>query len=136
MQRSQPKANQRKASLKVYVHPILWRGDIKKGSTATPKKIRALMEMPPPQTKKELQACLGVITYLEKFSPSMATVCEPLQKLTPSTVEWTWNAAHQAINDSIKSLIKADACMKFYDKSKSLHLETDASRLGLETTLL
>ena len=47
------------------------------------------MEMPPPKTKKELWAFLGIINYLGKFSPSTASICEPLQKLTLSRVIWT-----------------------------------------------
>ena len=92
--------------------------------------------MPPLHNKKELQAFLGVINYLGKFSPSMATVCEPLQKLTLSRVVWTWNASYQPIYDKAKSLIKADACMKFCDESKPFYLETDASGVGLGATLL
>ena len=35
-----------------------------------------------------------------------------------------------------KSLIKVDICMKFYDDTKLLYLETDASRVGLGAALL
>ena len=35
-----------------------------------------------------------------------------------------------------KSLIKADLCMKFYDDTKPLYLETGASGVGLGATLL
>ena len=64
------------------------------------------------------------------------TVCEPLPKLTLSTAERTWNASYQDIYDKTKSLIKANACMKFYDDTKSLYLETDASGIGLGAALL
>ena len=47
------------------------------------QKIKALVEMPPPN-KKELQAFLGIINYLGKFSPSTASTCDPLCKLTSS----------------------------------------------------
>ena len=35
-----------------------------------------------------------------------------------------------------KKIIKRDACMKFYDTSRPLYLETDASGFGLGTRLL
>ena len=47
-----------------------------------------------------------------------------------------WNASYQAMFDKTKSLIKADVCIKFFDKTKPFYLETDASRIGLGTTLL
>ena len=37
-----------------------------------------------PNNKREFQAFMGAINYLSKFSPSMATVCEALHKLTSS----------------------------------------------------
>ena len=43
---------------------------------------------PSPQNKKELQAFLGIINYLGKFSPSTAILCDPLQKLTSNRAVW------------------------------------------------
>ena len=91
--------------------------------------------MPPP-TVKELQAFLGIINYLSIFSPSTASVCEPLQKLMSSREVWIWDASYQARYDKTKTLIKADVCMKSYNETKPLYLETDASGIVLGTALL
>ena len=66
----------------------------------------------------------------------MAEVCEPLQKLTSSKMTLTWNALYQQLFAKAKALIKVDVCMKFYDDTKLLYLETDASRVGLGAALL
>ena len=92
--------------------------------------------MPVPKNKRELQALLGIINYLGKFSPGMVEVCKPLRKLTSSKMAWTWNASYQQLFNKAKSLIKLDVCMKFYDDNKPLYLETDASRIGLRAALL
>ena len=92
--------------------------------------------MPAPNSKMELQAFLGIINYLGKFSPGTAYVCDPLHKLTSSKVTWTWNASYQALFNKAKLLIKVDMCMKFYDDTKPLYLETDASGIGLGVALL
>ena len=92
--------------------------------------------MPTPNNKRELQDFLGIINYLDKFSPGMAEVCDPLQKLTLSKAAWTWNTSYQQLFMKAKSLIKADVCMKFYDDTKLLYLETDAPRVGLGAALL
>ena len=47
-----------------------------------------------------------------------------------------WNASYQALCDKAKSLIKHDVCMKFYNETKPLYLETDAFRIVLGITLL
>ena len=57
------------------------------------------MEMPPPNNKKEIQAFMGIINYLNIFSHSTASVCEPLQKLMSNRAVWMWNASYQAIYD-------------------------------------
>ena len=89
-----------------------------------------------PKNKRELQAFLGIINYLCKFSPGMAEACKPLQKFTSSKMMWTWNASYQQLFPKAKLLIKADICMKFYDDTKLLYLETDTSGVGLGAALL
>ena len=98
--------------------------------------IRALTKMPVSKNKRELQAFLGIINNLGKFSPGMAEVCELLQKLTSSKMTWTWNAPYQQLFNKAKALIKVDVCMKFYDDTKPLYLETDASGISLRAALI
>ena len=114
-------------SFQVYVHPILWQGKMKKWGTIRPIKISTLMEMPLTNTKKEVQAFLGIINYLGNFSPRTVVVCKPLCKLTSSKAVWTWNVSYKAIYDKTKLFIKANACMKLYNENKPFYLETDAS---------
>ena len=89
-----------------------------------------------PTIKESSRIFWALLTTWQKIFPSMMTICEPLWKLTSSRAAWSWNASYQAIYDKAKSFIKADACMKFYDESKLLYPETDASGVGLGTALL
>ena len=50
--------------------------------------------------------------------------------------EWTWNATYQMLFDKAKAIIKQDVCMKFYEETKPLYIEMDASGVGLGATLL
>ena len=70
------------------------------------------------------------------LSPSTADVCEALRQLTSVKTEWSWNATYKKLFNRAKSIIKADACIKFYDEFKPLYLETDASCVGLGASLL
>ena len=67
----------------------------RRGIQPDPQKINALMNTTPANNKRELQAFLGIINYLSKFSPGTAVVCDPLQKQTSSNVTWIWNASYQ-----------------------------------------
>ena len=120
----------------MHIHSILQRSDLEKRSTTRPTKNDPLMDMAPPNNKRELQAFLGINNYLGKFSPGTAAVCEPLQKLSSSKATWTWNATYQLLFVEAKLPIKSDMCMKFNDDTKPLYLKTDASRVGLGAALL
>ena len=108
----------------------------REGIQPDPQKARALAKMPVPKNKRELQAFLGIVNYPGKFSPGTAEACDPLWKLTMSRTMWTWNASYQQLFDKAKSLIKVAVCMKFYDDTKLLYIETDASGVGLGAALL
>ena len=94
---------------------------LREGVQPDPQKIKALTDMLAPNNKKELQAFLGIINYLGKFSPGTTDVCDPLYKLTCSNAVWTWNASYQAVFNKAKLLIKSDMCMKFYDDTKPIY---------------
>ena len=84
-------------SFQMYIQPILQRGDIEKWNATRPMQNQSHNGNASPIIKKELQAFLGIINYLSKFSPSTATVCKFLQKLTSSKAVWMWNASYQDI---------------------------------------
>ena len=109
---------------------VVWR----EGVQPDPQKVKALTEMPAPKNKKELQAFLGIINYLGKFSPGTSEVCKLLLKLTSSKMTWTWNTSYQQLFNNAKSIIKADVCMKFYDDSKPLYLQDRCIRSQLRSS--
>ena len=44
------------------------------------KKVQAILDMPPPQNKSDMQCFLGAINYFGKFIPNLSTLTEPLRK--------------------------------------------------------
>jgi hypothetical protein len=60
------------------------------GLKPSQSKVRAIIEMKSPESKKDLQRFLGMINYLGKFIPSMSTVNRPLRQLLEKNVEWHW----------------------------------------------
>ena len=99
--------------------------------TPDPKKFQALMLMPPPKCKKELQSFLGILNYLIKFSPVSNEARKPLSKPTLVKAEWSWNRMYQDLSDRAKKLITKDSCMKFYNALKPIYTETDASGVSI-----
>ena len=51
---------------------------LREGIQPDPQKIKVQTDMPAPKKKKELQAFLGILNYLGKFSTGTTDVCDSL----------------------------------------------------------
>ena len=56
------------------------------GVKPDPNKIAAIVKMPEPTNKTELQRFLGKINYLAKFLPNLASVSAPLRSLLENDI--------------------------------------------------
>ena len=68
------KLNKEKCHVRCTSIPFFGEVISRRGVQPEPKKIKALMNIPPTSNKKELQVFLGIINYLSKFSPGTADV--------------------------------------------------------------
>ena len=55
------------------------------------EKVRTIIEFRDPETKEETRSFLGLVTYLGKFIPDLATITEPLRRLTKKDYKFNWN---------------------------------------------
>ena len=51
------------------------------GHKPAQSKITAIVKMPSPSSKKEVQSFIGMINYLSKFSPRLTELVEPIREL-------------------------------------------------------
>ena len=51
------------------------------GCKLAQNKITAIVKMPPPSSKKEVQSFISMINYLTKFSPRLTELAEPIREL-------------------------------------------------------
>ena len=51
------------------------------GCKPAQNKITAIIKMPPPSSKKEVQSFIGMVNYLTKFLPRLTKLPEPISKL-------------------------------------------------------
>ena len=100
------------------------------GLKPSPSRIRALTEMPKPQTKVELQTFLGIMVYLAKFVPNLSALTAPLRELLSKGVEWSWEKRHDIAFDKLISVATETPVLKYYDAKKPVTVSTDASNKG------
>ena len=50
--------------------------------------------MPTPSDKKSVQRLLGMTNFVQRFSPKLSEIAEPLRQLIRKDTEFCWNAEH------------------------------------------
>ena len=67
------------------------------------KKLSAIRQMDAPKDRSELETILGMVTYLTRFSPNLATLTAPLRNLLKKDVEFVWNESHDKLSKKSKT---------------------------------
>lgn len=108
----------------------------KEGLEVDIDKIQAVRDMPVPRTCQELQSFLGLVNYMSRFTPRLATITAPLRDLTKQDVVFEWHPEHQQAFDKLKDLISSPETLAFFDGSKPVTIQTDASQRGVGAALM
>ena len=56
------------------------------GCKPAQSKVSAIVEMPPPTFKKQVQSFIGMVNYLSKFSARLSELAEPIRELSKEKV--------------------------------------------------
>ena len=108
----------------------------KDGIQPDPNKVSALKQMAPPANKQEVQTFLGMANYMSPFIPNLSTLTAPLRELITEKTPFCWNATYQQALDKIKESISNEVMLTYFDSSKPIVLQVDASLQGLGAALL
>ena len=106
------------------------------GHKPAQNKITAIIEMPPPSSKNEVQSFIGMVSYLTKFLPRLTEISELIRELIKEKVHFNWGPEHQeSFNILKKELVRAPVLI-YYNPQKETVLQTDVSTKGLGACLL
>ena len=61
--------------------------------------------MSPPTTVTQLRRFLGMVNQMNRFSPHLAQLSQPLRELLSSKKTWIWGPAQQEAFEKLKSEI-------------------------------
>ncbi|XP_077215660.1 uncharacterized protein LOC143850288 [Tasmannia lanceolata] len=73
-----------------------------RGIEVDPQKIKAIQEMTPPKTEKQIRGFLGKVQYLRRFIAQLTTICEPIFKLLKKNASKKWDEECQQAFEKIK----------------------------------
>ena len=108
----------------------------KNGLRIDPAKVEAINNYPAPTNLEELHRFLGMVNYLAKFLPNSSTVLYPLQNLLKKNMSWMWSEVQENAFLKVKEMLVSSPILAFYDPTKELVLENDASDYGVGSVLL
>ena len=76
-----------------------------KGIEIDPSKIRAILEMLPPKSEKEIREFLGRLQYISQFVAKLTSTCEFIFKLLKKNEAYVWNDECQKAFKLIKEYL-------------------------------
>lgn len=106
------------------------------GIQASERKIEAIKNFRPPSTAEELRSLLGLVNYLAKFIPDLATITTPLRELLRSNKNFTWENQHNHAFNEIKHSICQNQNLGYFDPQDKTQIIADASPTGLGAVLV
>ena len=92
--------------------------------------------MKQPDNKKEMQTFLGMVQYLQKFTPHLSVLAEPLQDLIKTNSPYIWGPEHTIAMNAIQEEMVKAPILKYFDLRQKTVLQMDASCKGLGACLL
>ena len=105
------------------------------GLQPDPKKIEAIVSMDPSSNVDDLRSFLGMVQFLSRFIPGLATLAANLWALTKTTSEFVWSPEHQIAVDKIKKAIITPTSLQYFDNTALVEVQVDASQRGVGAVL-
>ena len=105
------------------------------GQKMDPSAVDAILNMPAPTSKHELQSFLGYLSYVRRHVPDLSRVTPVLSALLKKNVNFIWNEEHETAFQQCKKLAGNMATLTHFDEKKEIVLTTDASPVGIGACL-
>ena len=79
------------------------------GIGPTESRVEAVIDARVPQNAEEVESFLGLVNFSARFIPNLASIAEPLHKLTRKQTPFVWGTEQQGAFDALKgSLANAE----------------------------
>ena len=102
------------------------------------ESIDKIIDMPRPNTKKQVRSFLGAVNYYRRFIPDCASLMKPLTELTKKNAKMKvqWNEELETSFNALKKAISCKPILKLPDVEREFTIRTDASDHAVGCVLL
>ena len=101
------------------------------GLRQSPKKVKAIVDMPVPQDVSQLRSFLGMVQYYARFLPDLSTHLNPLHRLLAKDQKWSWGPREEESFQKVKKMLADDHVPTHFDPDLPVVVATDSSSYGL-----
>ena len=106
------------------------------GIGPTEEKVKAVNEAREPQNVSEVKSFLGLVNFNARFIPDLATVAEPLRRLTKKGEPFIFGPEQQVAFTELKRRLAQADTLGYFDRTAKTKIITDASPVGLGAVLV
>lgn len=106
------------------------------GFTPIHDHLTAVREFREPTNNEEVRSYLGLVNYVGKFIPNLATVSEPLRRLTKKGASFEWGHEQREAFRLLKNGLLNHSTLGYYDVNDRTQVIADASPVGLGAVLI
>ncbi|XP_059061669.1 uncharacterized protein K02A2.6-like [Achroia grisella] len=99
-------------------------------------RVKAILDIPTPIDRKELERFLGVTNYLSRFIPNYSDIASPLRELLKKNILFEWLEVHEKSFRLLKDKISSAPVLRYYSPHEPVTVSVDASSRGLGACLL
>lgn len=107
-----------------------------KGVSPDNGKLDAIKRFREPITAEEVRSFSGLVNFVGKFIPDLATLTDPLRQVTRKSVAFEWGPLQQKAFARLKEYMSTDMILGYYDVNDRAKLIGDASPFGLGAILI
>ncbi|XP_055604197.1 uncharacterized protein K02A2.6-like [Uranotaenia lowii] len=99
-------------------------------------KLESIRRFREPKSGEEVRSFLGLVNYISKFIPDVATLTFPLRQLTVQKHNFVWEPEHQKAFEKLKDHMVSPTTLGYFNDSDRTQLVADASPVGLGAVLI
>ena len=108
----------------------------KHGIGPTEETVKAVREARAPQSASEVRSFLGLVNFNARYIADLATLSEPLRRLTRKSVTFNWGKEQQAAFEKLKTALSEATTLAYFSNNAKTKVVADASPVGIAAVLV
>ena len=136
LQKRGPTLNREKCQFRMPQLTFMGKVLLERGVGPTETKVEAVLKAREPESATEVRSFLGLVNFNARFMPNLATIDEPLRRLTKKDDPFKWKKAQQQAFDKLKKDLANTQTLAYFDQNAPTQVIADAGPVGLGAVLV